>query len=71
MKFSCLAMEKQLQFHPKKSCYLVYGAENFKARIKLEAEEEPVMLGPNTLKEKTEEKNILVTCSVAEDCQPQ
>jgi hypothetical protein len=58
MKFSCLAMEKQLQFHPKKSCYLVYGTENFKARIKLEAEEEPVMLGPNTLKEKTEEKYL-------------
>ena len=58
MKFSSLAMEKQLQFHPKKSCYLVYGTDNFKARIKLEAEEEPVKLGAYTLQEKTEEKYL-------------
>ena len=40
MKFSSLAMEKQLQFHPKKSSFLVYGTENFKARIRLKANEE-------------------------------
>ena len=40
MKFSSLAMEKQLQFHLKKSRYLVvYGTENFKARMKLETAE--------------------------------
>ena len=51
-------MEKQLQFHPKKSCFLVYGTENFKARIRLEANEEPVKLGANILYEKTEEKYL-------------
>ena len=58
VKFSSLAMEKQLQFHPKKSCFLVYGTENFKARIRLEANEEPVKLGANILYEKTEEKYL-------------
>ena len=58
MKFSSMAMEKQLQFHPKKSCFLVYGPENFKARIHQEAEEEPVKLGEYKQLEKTEEKYL-------------
>ena len=58
MKFSCMAMTKQLQFHPKKSCFLVYGTENYKAKIKLEAEQEPVKLGVNILLEKSQEKYL-------------
>ena len=58
MKFSCMAMTKQLQFHPKKSCFLVYGTENYKAKIKLEAEQEPVKLGINILLEKSQEKYL-------------
>ena len=57
-KFSSLAAEKQLQFHPKKSCYLVIGTEKYKARVRLDAEEEPIRLGKATLGEKKEEKYL-------------
>ena len=57
-KFSSLAAEKQLNFHPKKSCYLVIGTEKFKARARLEAEEEPIKLGKAILGEKEEEKYL-------------
>ena len=37
LKFASLAAEKQLKYHPRKSCYLVYGPDNCKAKVKLEA----------------------------------
>ena len=58
MKFASLAAVKQLKYHPRKSCYLVYGSENFKAQVQIEAEEEPVMLGENIIQEKPEEKYL-------------
>ena len=57
-KFSSLAAEKQLNFHPKKSCYLVFGTERFKAEVKMDAEEEPIMLGKVQLSKKVEEKYL-------------
>ena len=65
MKFSSLAMEKQLQFHPKKSSFLVYGTENFRARIRLEANEE------QTYFMRRLKRNIFGMCSAVEDSQPQ
>ena len=58
MKFASLAAVKQLKYHPRKSCYLVYGSENFKAQVQTEAEEEPVMLEENVIQEKPEEKYL-------------
>ena len=58
IKFASLAAVKQLKYHQKKSCYLVYGPENFKAKVQMEAEEEPVMLGKNVIHEKPEEKYL-------------
>ena len=57
-KFSSLAAEKQLNFHPKKSCYLVFGTERYKAEVEMDAEEEPIMLGKVKLNEKVEEKYL-------------
>jgi hypothetical protein len=57
-KFTRLATEKQLKYHAKKSCFLVVGSENFQAKVRLEAEEEPVMLGGKVLVEKAEEKYL-------------
>ena len=54
-KFSSLAAEKQLSFHPRKSSYLVYGTENFNAKVKMETDEHPVMLGKAIISEKKEE----------------
>ena len=51
-KLSRLATEKQLKYHTKKSCYLVVGSENYQAKVRLEAKEEPVMLGGKVLEEK-------------------
>ena len=58
IKFASLATVKQLKYHQKKSCYLVYGPENFKGKVQMEAEEEPVMLGKNIIHEKPEEKYL-------------
>ena len=58
IKFSSLAKEKQLKYHPQKSCYLVYGPEDFKAKVELEALEEPVLLGKEVIHEKQEEKYL-------------
>ena len=58
IKFSSLAAEKQLKYHPKKSCYLVYGPDSFQSRIELEALEEPVLLGKDVIYEKEEEKYL-------------
>ena len=58
MKFSSLAAEKQLKFHPKKSCFLVYGTENYKNKMKLECKEEPIKLGKDIIHEKEEEKYL-------------
>lgn len=58
IKFSSLAKEKQLKYHPKKSCYLVYGPDSFKAKVQLEALEEPVQLGKDIIQEKQEEKYL-------------
>ena len=58
LKFASLAAEKQLKYHQKKSGYLVYGPDNYKAQVKLEALEEPVMLGKNPLQEKNQEKYL-------------
>ena len=58
LKFASLAAEKQLKYHPRKFCYLVYGPDNSKAKVELEAIEEPVMLGTSPLEEKQEEKYL-------------
>ena len=58
MKFSFMVMTKQLQFHPKKSSFLLYGTDNYKAKIKLEAEQVPVKLGANVLLKKIQEKYL-------------
>ena len=58
LKFASLAAEKQLKYHQKKSCYLVYGPDNYKAQVKLEALEEPVMLGKSPLQEQELEKYL-------------
>ena len=58
VKFSSLAAEKQLTYHPTKSCYLVYGPDWFKSKVELEAEEEPVMLGKDVIHEKEQEKYL-------------
>ena len=57
-KLSRLATEKQLKYHTKKSCYLVVGSENYQAKVRLEAKEEPVMLGGKVLEEKAQEKYL-------------
>ena len=68
-KFSSLAAEKQLSYHPKKSCYLVFGSEMYKATVNMETDEEPIMLGKVKLTEKTEEKylgDVLSSLGLAE-----
>ena len=57
-KFSSLAAGKQLSYHPSKSCYLVFGSEQTKAKARIEADEEPVMLGKMILTEKQQEKYL-------------
>ena len=57
-KFSSLAAEKQLNFHPRKSCHLVFGSEMFKAKVNMDTEEDPITLGKVKLGEKKEEKYL-------------
>ena len=58
LKFASLAAGKQLKYHPRKSCYLVYDPDNFKAKVNLEALEEPVMLGTSPLEDLQEENYL-------------
>ena len=71
-KFSSLALEKQLKFHPRKSCFLVLGTENYKAKVNLESKEEPIKLGKDILHGKDEEKylgDVLSSEGLAESVQ--
>ena len=58
VKLAALMLEKQLEFHPKKSGYLIFGSEAFKAACRLEVQESPVLLGNITLKEKLTDKYL-------------
>ena len=42
----------------KKSCYIVFGSENFKSKVKLEVDEEPVMLSGKAMDKKNKEKYL-------------
>ena len=58
VKLAALMVEKQLQIHPKKSGYLLSGSEAFKAACRMEAEEDPVLLGNITMNEKMTKKYL-------------
>ena len=55
VKLNSVLIEKQLEAHPTKSCYLVYGSESFKAKCDLDSSDKPIMLGEIVLKEKKSE----------------
>ena len=56
--FASMAAAKQPNFLFKKSFYLIIGTENFKAKSRLEIQEDPVMLGKSMILEKQEEKYL-------------
>ena len=57
-KLAALALEKQLQYHPKKSGYLIFGSEGYKSACRMDAQEAPVMLGDIIMKEKDKGKYL-------------
>ena len=58
VKLASLALEKQLEYHPSKSGYLIFGSEEFKAACRLDAQESPVRLGRIVMKKKFIEKYL-------------
>ena len=58
IKLAALALEKQLQYHPRNSGYLVFGSEGYRAACRMEAQEAPVTLGEIIMKEKSTEKYL-------------
>ena len=54
-KLDYVLREKQLEAHPTKSGYLVFGSEQFKAKVENDVKGAPVMLGKVVLKEKCSE----------------
>ena len=52
VKLSCLMAEKQLDFHPIKSGFIIMGSEKFVAKARLEVKESPVMMGDFPMIEK-------------------
>jgi hypothetical protein len=58
IKLAALALEKQLQNHPRNSGYLVFGSEGYRAACWMEAQEAPVTLGEIIMKEKSTEKYL-------------
>ena len=50
--------EKQLEIHPVKSGFLIFGTEQFKAASRLDIKDSPVMVGKKMLKEKLTEKYL-------------
>ena len=61
-KFSSLAAEKQLKFYPQKSCHLVFGTEDYKAKYDMGSEEEPMKLSKDMFCDK-EEKKVFGRCA--------
>ena len=57
-KLAARVMEKQLQYHPKKSGYLIFGTEGYRAACRMDAQEAPIMLGDIIMKEKNQEKYL-------------
>ena len=57
-KLACLMAEKQLEIHPKKSGFMIFGSEQFKAASRLDVEKCPVMLGKVMLEEKLTDKYL-------------
>ena len=58
LKLAALMMEKQLDIHPTKSGYLLFGTEAFKAACRMEAKNSPIMLGKINMKEKESKKYL-------------
>ena len=58
IKLAALALEKQLQYHPEKSGYLIFGSEGYRAACRMDAQEAPIMLGDIIMKEKEQEKYL-------------
>ena len=58
VKLSALALEKQLEYHPKKSGYLIFRSDGFKAACWMDAQESPIILGNITMKEKYTDKYL-------------
>jgi hypothetical protein len=56
VKLDYVLKGKQLQAHPDKSGFLVFGSDKFKAKAEHEVSEAPVMLGSIVLSEKKSEK---------------
>ena len=55
---------KQLEAHPTKSGFLIFGSEQYKAKANIEIEEAPSMLGKVTIKEKSSEAYLRdILCS--------
>ena len=52
-KLDYVLREKQLEAHPTKSGYLVFGNEQFRAKVQNDVKGTPVMLGKVVMKEKT------------------
>ena len=52
VKLDYVLKEKQLEPHPTKSGFLIFGSEGFKAKAKQDAQEKPLMLGDIEVKEK-------------------
>ena len=58
IKVSSLAAKKQLQYHPKKAGYLVYGNEKIQTKAKLKVQMDPVLIGKMIVKEKHQERYL-------------
>ena len=51
-----LQQKKTIENPSQERCYLVFGTENYKSKVMLESEEEPIKLGKDILNQKEDEK---------------
>ena len=58
IKLDQIRKEKQLEYHPEKSTYIMIGSESFKEKVKQESKESPLFLGSIQVKEKQEDSYL-------------
>ena len=58
VKIASLMREKQLEIHPTKYGFLIFGSEQFKSACRMDIKKNPVKMGNIIMKEKLQEKYL-------------
>ena len=58
IKLSAMLKDKSLTAHPDKTCYIVCGSKNFKAKVEQQLRDEPLLFGSFDVKQRVSDKYL-------------